>query len=111
MSAPMELTNDILKSILADAMVFRGMVRVPLEEVTQPGRYIMDASTPESELTKFSGSGSIPRLAHLEVMYRGEADLIQRVTETNNGVPNVVMRVCRLGTWKPWYRVAVTPLS
>lgn len=108
MSAPMELTNDILKPILADAMVFRGMVRVPLEEVTQPGRYIIDASTPESELTKFSGPGSIPRLSHLEVMNRGEADIIQRVTQTNEGVPNVVMRVCRLGEWKPWYKFTAT---
>ena len=108
MSAMMELSEDMLKDILADAMVFRGFVRVPLEEVTQPGRYTIDAYTPESELTKLSGAGSIPRLAQLEVTNRGAADIIQRVTQTDNGVPNVVMRVCRLGEWKPWYKFTPT---
>ena len=108
MSLMMELSEDTLKDILADAMVFRGVVRVPLEEVTQPGRYIINDATPESELTKFSGPGSIPRLSHLEVMNRDSADIIQRVTETNSGIPNVVMRVRRLGTWKPWYKFTAT---
>ena len=111
MSEAMELTNDMMKPVLSDAMVWRGSVRVPLEEVIQSGRYTIDAGTPESDLSYFSGDGGLPRLSHLEVMTRGTTDVIQRITSVGTVSPEMVVRVCRMGAWKPWYRIAVTPLS
>lgn len=110
MSATKELTNDLLKEKMTDAMVYRGIVRVPLEELTRPGYYQISSVTPASELSYFSGAGSLPQVADIEVMTRGVADIIQRITETS-GVPNILMRVQRLGVWGPWYKVAVTLLS
>ena len=108
MSAMKELTNNILKPILADAMVFRGVATVPLEEITQTGIYQIATYTPSSELYPLGPQKPLfPYIGILIVLERGTVDIVHIIIGTEDP-PRLLMRVCRLGTWQDAYEIALT---
>lgn len=105
------LTNDMLKGIMSDALVFRGIVRVPLEEIVQNGIYQIDVNTPASTLSPINSGISF--ISTLIVLNRGVgADVIQILIETDL---RILIRSSRLywtngGKWSAWRVISTVPL-
>lgn len=96
------LSNEFLKEIQTDALVFRGNV----EDFDQfaPGIWIVYSST-KNRPAGTSDNGV------LENILCGIAK-IQRYTERpQTRLPRIIMRICWSSVWSQWLEIQLTPLS
>ncbi len=86
-----ELTNDIVKGIMVDAMVDRGRCE-DVDTLVKPGVYIFDTNT--KNLPNWSFQYGIA-----EVFIRFES-IYQRITAYPGSM--MAVRIGRPGDWIPW---------
>lgn len=98
-----ELTNDLLKGKMSDAMVYRGYV-LNIDSCKTPGIYLMNSNTISATPGPYSGWN----YGVLEVFVRG-TDVIQRITHLYGG--NMAVRSCVLDIWNPWYIINMTQVT
>lgn len=105
MAETTELTNNLLKRVMPDAMVFRGYVDGDIENCRDFGVYLLDArSTSSITPTPMPGWN----YGYMEVMYRG-GDIMQRITHLHGRY--IWVRVHQAGQWQPWYRIMLTEVT
>lgn len=90
------LANDLLKGVMADAMVYRGLF-YNIDECKSPGIYGGSADQVSGTLPNFPGTGDW-RYGSLEVINGRPPRIHQRLCSENG---DVAVRVLN-GTWLPW---------
>lgn len=99
MSAPIVLTNTLLKSLMTDAMVTRP-APANLDECHTPGIYLLQQGTLGMP------TGHSPVGAILEVLKWDVNRTYQRITKGDG----MIYRYYRSGSWQPWWKVTATTL-
>jgi hypothetical protein len=100
MSQAKVLTNQRLKGLLTDALVFRGNAPSDLNDCRQWGLYHIQCN--EANLPPGLTQGSV-----MEVMQRLADRIIQRIVTQNA----IYWRFCIAGVWEKWYYVSGTKLT